>query len=72
MLGKDAIEVSPFAKPLTFRDPVDVARDMVDVLRNREKADLVICLSHGGLNDDPAKNPKTNCWRVKSKALTLS
>ena len=56
MLGKDAIEVSPFAKPLTFRDPVDVARDMVDVLRNREKVDLVICLSHGGLNDDPKKS----------------
>lgn len=56
MLGKDAIEVSPFAKPLTFRDPVDVARDMVDMLRNREKVDLVICLSHGGLNDDPKKS----------------
>ena len=56
MLGKDAIEVSPFAKPLSFRDPVDVARDMVDVLRNREKVDLVVCLSHGGLNDDPKKS----------------
>ena len=56
MLGKDAIEVSPFTKPLTFRDPVDVARDMVDVLRNKEKVDLVICLSHGGLNDDPKKS----------------
>jgi len=56
MLGKDAVEVSPFAKPLTFRDPVDVARGMVDVLRNKEKVDLVICLSHGGLNDDPEKS----------------
>jgi 5'-nucleotidase len=56
ILGKDAIEVSPFTKPLTFLDPADVARDMVDALRNREKVDMVICLSHGGLNDDPQKS----------------
>lgn len=56
MLGKSAVEVSPFAKPLTFRDPIDVARDMVNVLRNKEKVDIVICLSHGGLNGDPKKS----------------
>jgi len=56
ILGKVAIEVSPFAKPLTFRDPVEVARDMVDVLRNKEKVDIVIGLSHSGLNDNPDKS----------------
>jgi len=56
ILGKDAVEVSPFAKPLTFRDPVETARDMVDALRNKEKADIVICLSHGGLRDNPKKS----------------
>jgi len=56
MLGKDAVEVSPFAKPLTFRDPIETAREMVDILRNREKVDIVICLSHGGLRDDPKQS----------------
>ena len=53
LLGKDAAEVSPFAKPLTFRDPIETAREMVNILRNQEKADVVICLSHGGLRDNP-------------------
>lgn len=53
LFGKGAMEFSPFAKPLTFSDPIKTARNMVDVLRNREKVDLVICLSHGGLNDNP-------------------
>ena len=34
--------------PLQYQDPVKVAQDMVDVLRNREKCDLVICISHLG------------------------
>jgi len=61
MLGKAAAEVSPFAKPLTFRHPVETARDMVNILRQKEKVDIIICLSHGGLRDDP-KNRKTSSW----------
>lgn len=53
LFGKGAMEFSPFAKPLKFSDPIETARNMVNLLRNREKADLVICLSHGGLQDDP-------------------
>lgn len=56
MLGENAAEDSPFAKPLKFRPPVDVARDMVGILRQKEKADIVICLSHGGLQENPAKS----------------
>ncbi|MEE9912149.1 MAG: bifunctional metallophosphatase/5'-nucleotidase [Deltaproteobacteria bacterium] len=56
LLGKDAAEVSPFAKPLAFRDPVETARDIVAVLRNQEKVDIVICLSHGGLRDNAQKS----------------
>jgi len=56
MLGKVAVEVSPFAKPLGFRDPVENATDVVNTLRQKEKVDLVICLSHGGINDDPKKS----------------
>jgi len=56
ILGKDAIEVSPFAKPLKFSDPIQAARDMVKILREQQKADLVVCLSHSGLRDNPKKS----------------
>lgn len=56
MMGKDAAAVSPFAKPVTFRDPVEVSREIVSVLRDKEKVDIVICLSHGGLREDPKKS----------------
>jgi len=49
ILGRDAAEVSPFAKPLKFRDPIDASREMVKILRENEKVDMVICLSHSGI-----------------------
>ena len=51
ILGKDAAEKSPFASPLTFRDPVETSREMVTVLREKEKVDMVVCLSHSGLGE---------------------
>jgi 5'-nucleotidase len=51
ILGKDAAEVSPFARPIKFRDAVEVSREMVKMLREKEKVDLVICLSHCGLRE---------------------
>ena len=38
---------------ITFRDPVEVTREVVNTLRTKEKCDLVICLSHLGW---PAKD----------------
>lgn len=49
LIGKDAAEVSPFAAPVTFVDQVQTAKQMVDILRNREKVDIVICISHSGI-----------------------
>ena len=51
ILGKDAAEKSPFASPLKFGDPVETSREMVRVLREKEKVDMVICLSHSGLGE---------------------
>ena len=51
ILGKDAAEVSPFARPVKFRDPIDISREMVKILREKEKVDMVICLSHGGIKE---------------------
>jgi 5'-nucleotidase len=31
-----------------YHDPVEVAREQVEILRNQQKCDLVICLSHLG------------------------
>jgi 2',3'-cyclic-nucleotide 2'-phosphodiesterase (5'-nucleotidase family) len=48
LLGKDAQIDAPFAKPVTFGDPVETGKKMVDLLKNQEKADLIVCLSHTG------------------------
>jgi len=56
LMGKDAAEVAPFADPVTFSDPLESARKWVRKLREDEKVDLVICLSHGGLNPDPDRS----------------
>ena len=52
ILGKDAAEVSPFAAPVKFRDPIDTSREMVKRLREKEKVDMVICLSHSGIQQE--------------------
>lgn len=52
LLGKDAAEDARFARPVTFSDPVEAARKTVKILREREKVDLIVCLSHGGTNPD--------------------
>ena len=49
VLGKEAAEVSPFATPVKFRDPIDTSREMVERLRKNERVDMVICLSHSGI-----------------------
>jgi 5'-nucleotidase/UDP-sugar diphosphatase len=51
IMGKDAAEKSPFASPVKFRDPIETSQEMVKVLREKEKVDMVICLSHSGLRE---------------------
>jgi len=54
IMGKDAGHDAPFAKPLTFADPIRTSKRMVDILKNEEKVDIIICLSHSGTS--PVKN----------------
>jgi 5'-nucleotidase len=56
MLGKDAAEVAPFASPVSFGDPIATAKKMVEILRDSEKVDMVICLSHSGLSQDKKRS----------------
>ena len=56
IIGSDAAEVAPFASPVEFLKPEQAAAEMVKVLRGRERAEVVICLSHSGLSKDPSKS----------------
>ncbi len=56
MMGKDAAEVAPFARPVKFKNPIETAREMVKQLREKEKVDLIICLSHGGLREKKSRS----------------
>lgn len=56
MLGEDAAEVAPFASPVSFGDPIATARKMVEILRDSENVDMVICLSHSGLSQDEKRS----------------
>ena len=42
LVGRDMYEET------RYLDPIEIARDMVQILRNEKKCDLVICLSHLG------------------------
>jgi 5'-nucleotidase/UDP-sugar diphosphatase len=48
VLGKEA-QIYTSGGAVTFADPVETAKEMVKVLRETEKADVVIALSHGGV-----------------------
>jgi 5'-nucleotidase len=49
LLGKEAQFYTTGAGAITFSGTIEAAKEMVTVLRETEKADVVICLSHGGL-----------------------
>jgi 5'-nucleotidase / UDP-sugar diphosphatase len=70
ILGKDAAEKSPFASPLKFGDPVETSREMVRVLREKEKVDMVICLSHSGLGEGKSE-PEDKILAQKVQGIDL-
>ena len=49
LLGKEAQFYTGGAGAVKFADPVETAREMVKILRETEKVDVVIALSHGGM-----------------------
>jgi 5'-nucleotidase len=49
LLGKEAQFYTTGAGAVTFSDAIETAKEMVRVLRETEKVDVVVCLSHGGL-----------------------
>ena len=49
LLGKEAQFYTGGAGAVKFADPIETAREMVKLLRETEKADVIIALSHGGV-----------------------
>nr|MBO2510965.1 bifunctional metallophosphatase/5'-nucleotidase [Gammaproteobacteria bacterium] len=64
LLGRDAAEVAPLARPVRFADPVESARKMVKRLREQERVDVVIALSHMGVSRQADGN-----WRGEDVEL---
>lgn len=52
ILGKGASRVAPAAKPIEFEDAVQAAQAVVTDLKDNDKVDLIIGLSHSGVNDE--------------------
>jgi 5'-nucleotidase len=49
VLGKEAMFYTGGAGAVKFTDPVETAKEMVTILRDTEKVDVIIALSHGGM-----------------------
>jgi len=49
VLGKEAVAFTSGAGAVSFDDFIESSKETVDILRNEENVDVVICLSHGGI-----------------------
>lgn len=67
IMGNNASNDVPYAKPVKFADPVDTSRHMVDILKNQEKVDLIICLSHSGTSPAGKKSEDESLAREVPK-----
>lgn len=56
ILGYVAIHDAPLSRPVEFNDPLKTAKEITALLHDKERVDLVICLSHSGLGKDDAGN----------------
>lgn len=72
IIGKIAAGDAPFASPVTFRDPIEASRDMVEILREQEKVDIVVCLSHAGLDIGTSSEDKTMAEQVDGIDIIIS
>jgi 5'-nucleotidase / UDP-sugar diphosphatase len=49
VIGDIAIGDAPFASPVKFRNKFEASKEMVKLLREQEKVDMVVCISHSGV-----------------------
>ncbi|NPA43964.1 MAG: bifunctional metallophosphatase/5'-nucleotidase, partial [Chlorobi bacterium] len=55
LLGIDAAHVAPLSKPINFEEPIKAAKRIVEIIKCRENPDLIICLSHSGIDHEKDK-----------------
>ncbi len=56
LMGAEAAELAPMSVPAVFEDVKDTAQRMVKILKEQEKVDLVVCISHSGTKEDVAES----------------
>ncbi len=56
VLGEEAANLAPMSAPAVFEDVQETAERLVRVLKEQEKVDLIVCLSHSGTNEDSSKS----------------
>jgi 5'-nucleotidase len=52
LMGKESIFYTSGAGAIAFPDAIEAAKEVVTALRETEKADVIICLSHGGVEQN--------------------
>ena len=55
VFGKDALDCVPNC-PLVFEDPIEAVKDTVEEIKEEEKVDMIVCVSHSGTWDDAGKS----------------
>lgn len=55
LMGKDSDSNAPMAE-VKFTDAIEKAKSVVNTLKNVENVDLIICLSHSGIDKDKSKS----------------
>ncbi len=50
LVGVDAADVAPASKPVSFENPIETALKIVDKIKTKHNPDLIICLSHSGID----------------------
>lgn len=51
VFGKESLEYAPTCV-LTFEDPVEAVKKTVDKIREKEKVDMIVCVSHSGTSEE--------------------
>jgi 5'-nucleotidase len=72
LLGADAVQVTPQSAPLTFDPIATAAAAMVKELRETDKVDLVIALSHSGIDHTGAGEDATMAAAVPGIDIIIS
>ena len=55
VFGEDALDCAPTCE-LTFKDPVEAAKETVEEIKKNEDVDIIACVSHSGTWEDEGKS----------------